>query len=89
MLNPDNGAKVKTLTPGHLNGGTDLAFVGSEKSALLDNAATVQSFAPDLVAEVASDRDTFLEFIRKKNRYLAAGCKEVWLISIEELEIDV
>src|SRR5262249_32011533 len=26
LLNPETGAKLKTLTPGHLNGATDLAF---------------------------------------------------------------
>ena len=69
--------------------GPDVTFFGADKLALLNTHKRVQRFVPDLAIEIASPSDTVAELWRKKDRYLAAGAKEVWLIMPESREVVV
>src|SRR5579872_2507642 len=63
--------------------GPDISFFGPAKLPLLDLDKRVQRFVPDLAIEIASPSDTYAGLLKKKDRYLAAGTREVWLISLE------
>ena len=67
--------------------GPDVSFFGAAKESLVSPTQRVQRFVPDLAVEVASDSDTFPGLLRKKDRYLAAGVIEVWLISGETKDV--
>jgi len=67
----------------------DVSFFGTDKRHLLDMHKRVQRFVPDLAIEIESESDTDAGLIRKKNRYLQAGVREVWLISTEGREVRV
>jgi len=67
--------------------GPDVSFFGPAKRPLLDKRKRVQRFVPDLAVEIASQSDTDEDLLRKKNRYLKAGTKEVWLMSPETPEV--
>jgi len=67
----------------------DVSFFGNDKVPLLDYHKRVQRFVPDLAIEIESESDTGAALVRKKNRYLRAGVREVWLISTEGREIRV
>lgn len=67
--------------------GPDVSFFGNAKLPLVDRRKRVQRFVPDLAVEIASPSDTLGGLLRKKDRYLAAGTKEVWLISPETREV--
>jgi Uma2 family endonuclease len=69
--------------------GPDLSFFGREKLPLLNMYKRVQRFVPDLAIEIASPNETYNWLIGKKQRYVRAGTKEVWLISAENREIAV
>jgi Uma2 family endonuclease len=69
--------------------GPDVSFFSMEKRVLLDMYKRVQRFVPDLAIEIASPNETYNWLIGKKQRYLRAGTKEVWLISAENREIAV
>src|SRR5437660_7227150 len=59
----------------------DVSFFGPAKRPLLDPDKRVQRFVPDLAVEIASDTDSYDGLLLKKNRYLKAGTREVWLIA--------
>ena len=61
--------------------GPDVSFFGNQKSPLLDEDKRVQRFVPDLAIEIASPSDTHEGLMKKKNRYLRCGTREVWIIS--------
>jgi Uma2 family endonuclease len=67
----------------------DVSFFLAEKTDLLNRQRHVQHFVPDLAIEIASPSDTYTGLLQKKDRYLAAGTKEVWLISPETREVAV
>jgi|SRR5581483_5184667 len=69
--------------------GPDVSFFSNEKLSFLDRRKRVQRFVPDLAIEIASPSDTYTGLLRKKDRYLAAGTKEVWLISPETREVAI
>jgi len=69
--------------------GPDVSFFGLSKKALLNLNKRVQTFVPDLAIEIPSRHDTYDSIVRKKDRYLSAGTLEVWLISLEQREIEV
>jgi Uma2 family endonuclease len=69
--------------------GPDITFFGADKLPLLDKQKRVQRFVPDFAIEIASPSDTYSGLLRKKDRYLAAGTKEVWLISPETREVAI
>jgi Uma2 family endonuclease len=69
--------------------GPDVSFFSNEKRALIQRNKRVQRFVPDLAIEIASQSDTVADLFRKKDRYLAAGTKEVWLIMPETREVFV
>ena len=67
----------------------DVGFFGPTKLPLLELDKHVQRFVPDLAIEIASPSDTYEGLPKKKDRYLAAGTAEVWLISIETREVAI
>ena len=67
--------------------GPDLSFFTPAKRPLANRKLRVQRFVPDLAIEIASQNDTMRTLIRKKDRYLACGTQEVWLIEQESPEI--
>ena len=67
--------------------GPDLTFVSSAKVSLLDAAKRVQRFVPDLAIEIVSQNDTFQRLLEKKDRYLACGTREVWIIEPKSAEV--
>jgi Uma2 family endonuclease len=69
--------------------GPDVSFVLAVKEHLLDLDLRVQRFVPDLAIEIASKRDTYDELLEKKQRYLDAGTREVWLLSTRTREVTV
>ncbi len=67
--------------------GPDVTFVGNAKASLIDPAKRVQPFVPDFAIEIASENDTWNGIMRKRQRYLACGTREVWIIEPESAEI--
>ncbi len=67
----------------------EIAFFNSQKVHLLEWDERVQKFVPDLTIEIASPSDTYGGLLQEKDRYLAAGTKEVWLISAETREVAI
>jgi Uma2 family endonuclease len=67
----------------------DVSFIGSEKLASVDPKKRVQRFVPDLAIEIASESDTYRGLLRKIERYLKAGTKEVWLISSDPRHVRI
>lgn len=66
--------------------GPDVTFVGVAKLALLNAKLRVQRFVPDLAIEIVSQNDKFESLMKKAQRYLQCGTKEVWIFSIEMRE---
>jgi len=69
--------------------GPDISFFGRDKLPLLNRKKRVQRFVPDLAMEIISASDTYDGMLKKKDRYLAAGTREVWLISSEAREVRI
>jgi len=69
--------------------GPDVSFFSTDKQHLVDLHKRVQRFVPDLAIEIASPSDTYGGLLRKKDRYLASGTREVWLISPETREVAI
>jgi Uma2 family endonuclease len=69
--------------------GPDISFCGIEKVPLVRPDQRVQRFVPDLAIEIASPSDTYQGLLAKKDRYLAAGTKQVWLMAYETREVAV
>jgi Uma2 family endonuclease len=69
--------------------GPDVTFFSASKQSLVDRRKRVQRFVPDLAIEIVSRNDTFAELVRKKDRYLRCGTREVWIVSQESLEVYV
>ena len=67
--------------------GPDVSFFGPAKQSLVNLDKRVQRFVPDLAIEIASPNDTYDSLQLKKQRYLSAGVREVWLISPKTQEI--
>lgn len=63
--------------------GSDVAFVRSE--SLPERALPAGAFrtAPDLVVEVLSPSDEWSKVETKLDDYLAAGVKEIWVVSVD------
>jgi Uma2 family endonuclease len=64
----------------------DLSFVGSEKMKLLNGKLRVQRLVPDVAVDIVSPDDGFETLMKRTQRYLKAGSKEVWILSIEMRE---
>ena len=60
----------------------DIAFIGSPKVHLLNEALRVQRLVPDLAIEIASENDRFNWLAKKAKRYRDSGASEVWIFSI-------
>ena len=69
--------------------GPDVSFFSAAKLALVVENKRVQRFVPDLAIEIVSQNDGFRSLMRKKQRYLDCGTREVWIIAPESREIYV
>jgi len=69
--------------------GPDVSFFGPAKKALLNRRKRVQRLVPDLAIEVVSEYDTYSSLKRKKERYLACGTREVWIVSPEDRQVEI
>mgnify|MGYP003623160720 CR=1 FL=1 len=67
--------------------GPDVSFFSRAKQLLTNRRLRVQRFVPDLAIEIASQHDTMRMLMRKKDRYLACGTQEVWIIEQESADI--
>jgi Uma2 family endonuclease len=67
----------------------DISFFGAAKKVLADLHKRVQKFVPDLAIEVVSENDTYSSLKRKKERYLASGTQEVWIVSPEDRQVEI
>ncbi len=67
--------------------GPDLSYFSRAKRPLANRRLRVQRFVPDLAIEIASQHDTMRMLMRKKDRYLACGTQEVWIIEQESADI--
>jgi Uma2 family endonuclease len=67
--------------------GPDISFFGPAKKALADLRKRVQRFVPDLAIEIVSENDTWSSLMRRKDRYLACGTDEVWIVSPDSREV--
>ena len=66
--------------------GPDVTFVGTAKLSLLNLKLRVQRCVPDLAIEIVSQNDKFEPLMKKAQRHLQCGTKEVWIFSIEMRE---
>ncbi len=65
----------------------DVSFFSHPKQPLANRKLRVQRFVPDLAIEIVSLNDTLRMLMRKKDRYLACGTREVWIIEQESANI--
>lgn len=77
ILHPDLPANV--VQP-------DLMYISTERSAILQDWVRG---APDLIVEVVSPTSIARDTVTKRNKYVAAGVKEYWLVFPEEQAIEV
>jgi len=61
----------------------DLAFISSERIPLEGEPETKWLIPPDLAIEVVSPNDLYEKVLVKTLEYLAAGVKQVWIVSPE------
>jgi len=69
--------------------GPDVSFYGRQKRVAADRKKRVQRFVPDLAIEIPSLNDTHVSIMRKIDRYLSSGTREVWLIDMELRQVTV
>jgi Uma2 family endonuclease len=67
----------------------DLAFVSAARIPPEGEPETKWPFAPDLAIEVISPTDMYEKVYAKALEYLAAGVKQVWLVSPEHHTITI
>ncbi len=60
----------------------DVSFVSNEKLTG-GEPVTKADFAPDLAVEVVSPTDAYAKILKKIQKYLEAGVKQVWLVEPE------
>jgi Uma2 family endonuclease len=59
----------------------DVSFVAASRIPAEGEPEGAWPLAPDLAVEIASPRDTYEKLLTKVLEYLAAGVRQVWLIS--------
>ena len=67
----------------------DLAFISAARMPPEGEPETKWPFAPDLAIEIISPNDMYEKVYAKAMEYLAAGVKQVWLVSPEHHTITV
>lgn len=67
----------------------DLAFVRTERLPAESVREGIMPLAPDLVVEVVSPNDRFVEVIEKVERYQRAGVPLIWLVLPRPRAVDV
>lgn len=67
----------------------DLAFISAERLPDAGEPATKWLIAPDLAVEIVSPNDFYEQVHAKALEYLAAGVRQVWLVSPETATITV
>ena len=65
----------------------DVAFVSASRIGPEGEPEGIWQIAPDLAVEIVSPNDLFEKVISKVHEYLAAGVRQVWLISPEHRTI--
>ena len=65
----------------------DVAFVSAARMGPEGEPEGTWQIAPDLAVEIVSPNDLFEKVISKVHEYLAAGVREVWLVSPEHRTI--
>jgi len=60
--------------------GPDACFVVTSRLPVVTSPEGFLETIPDIVAEIRSKNDSVAELLRKKDRYLAAGVRVVWLV---------
>ena len=86
ILGQDSGFRIRS-DPDTVRG-PDLAFVASERAALIPRRGYAP-FAPDLVAEILSPDDRAGEVLAKVADWLEAGTRLVWVIDPERFEAHI
>jgi Uma2 family endonuclease len=67
----------------------DVSFVAAERIPLSGEPEGIWPFAPDLAVEVVSPNDLYEKVLAKVREYLAAGVRQVWLISPEHRTVTI
>ena len=67
----------------------DLAFVSTARIPLEGEPETKWPMPPDLAVEVISPNDLYEKVYAKVMEYLAAGVKQVWLVSAEHRTVTI
>jgi len=67
----------------------DLAFKSSEKVIQGGIADNYSSVMPELVVEVNSPSDSYVQVMKKVNLWISAGVKQVWVIDSEDKAVAV
>lgn len=67
----------------------DVSFFSTEQYASVDESRLPIPFVPVLALEVPSPSESALEVARKRQEYLAGGCREVWLVDTANREVQV
>ena len=65
----------------------DVAFVSASRIGSGGEPEGIWQIAPDLAVEIVSPNDLFEKVISKVHEYLAAGVRQVWLVSPEHRTI--
>ena len=67
----------------------DLSIFLGDRIQRIDMRLIPIPFAPDIAVEVLSPSEVAVEVKRKIHTYLAAGCKEVWLLDADKGDVEV
>ncbi|HKX31377.1 MAG TPA: Uma2 family endonuclease [Blastocatellia bacterium] len=67
----------------------DLAFISAERIPLEGEPETKSPIPPDLAIEVVSPNDLYEKVLGKTLEYLAAGVKQIWIVSPENQTITI
>ena len=76
-----------TFKIGHNERLPDVAFVSASRIGPEGEPDGIWRIAPDLAVEIVSPNDLFEKVISKVHEYLAAGVRQVWLVSPEHRTI--
>ena len=67
----------------------DIAFIARANLPDVEPAEAYWPGAPDLAVEVRSPRDTAAAVAEKVAAWLAAGCRQVWVVDAEQLTVAI
>ncbi|HEV2987433.1 MAG TPA: Uma2 family endonuclease [Candidatus Angelobacter sp.] len=67
----------------------DVAFLTVKQLQLIHPSDTLVQGAPALAVEIISPSNTASEIARKRNQYLIAGARSVWIVYPDQREVEV